>query len=121
MAPLPQEAVLAGVSMGCGVAAELWAGRPAAAGVLFLHGVGPVPEAPRRGLPLQVHLAAPDPYEGEDWVEQVRADAGRAGVAAEIFRYPGAGHYFTDPSLPDHDPAAAELTWSRLLAFLGRL
>ena len=41
-----------------------------------------------------------------------------AGAPVAVFDYPGAGHLFTDPSLPEeHDPAAAELLWQRVLAF----
>ena len=42
-----------------------------------------------------------------------------AVAGAEVFDYPGRGHLFTDPSLPDeYDAAAAELLWERVLAFL---
>ncbi len=117
----PATAVLAGVSMGCGVVSELWAERPETAGIVFLHGVAPLPDAPRAGLPLQVHLAEPDPYEGEEWVEETRLGAERRNLAAEIYRYPGPGHYFTDATLPDYDAAAAALAWSRVLELLERV
>ena len=113
--------MLAGISMGAGVAGGLWARRPATRGVLLLHGVCEVPADARRGLPAQVHLAEPDPYESEEWVAVWQSGADAASLAAEAFRYPGAGHYFTDPSLPDYDPAAARLTFERATAFLGRL
>ncbi|GAA1276617.1 hypothetical protein [Saccharothrix xinjiangensis] len=60
---MPDETVLAGVSMGASVVSDLWPERPAA-GVLLLHATA---------------------------------------------------------DLPDHDPAAAGLTWSRVPDFLGRL
>jgi dienelactone hydrolase len=44
-----------------------------------------------------------------------------AGLGFELYRYPGAGHYFTDATLPDHDPGAAALATERVLAFLARL
>ena len=53
-ADLPNDAVLAGISMGAGVAGGLWARRPATRGVLLLHGVCEVPADARRGLPAQV-------------------------------------------------------------------
>ncbi|MEU5942147.1 dienelactone hydrolase family protein [Micromonospora sp. NPDC047548] len=119
LAPLPPETVLAGWSMGAGVAGALLAERPDAAALLLLHGTGADPAAVRPGLPVQLHLADPDEYEppGEfaDWQ---RAMTG-AGVRLEVFRYPGAGHLFTDPDVPDHDPQAAERTWERVLAFLA--
>jgi len=117
VAGLPAATVLAGVSMGAGVVGHLWPRRPQTAGVLLLHGVAELPPAPR-AVPLQVHLAEPDEYETEDWVEVMVQAAAEAGIAAEVFRYPGAGHYFTDATLPDYASEAAALTWQRVLAFL---
>lgn len=120
-AAMPAATVLAGVSMGAGVAAELWARRPEAAGVLLLHGIGPLPETPRPGVPLQLHLAEPDDFEDEAFVAEWLATAAERGVAVETFRYPGAGHYFLDASLPDHDAGAATLARQRIAAFVDRM
>ncbi|MEU5790320.1 dienelactone hydrolase family protein [Micromonospora purpureochromogenes] len=121
LAPLPSETVLAGWSMGAGVAGALLAERPDAAGLLLLHGTGADPAAVRPGLPVQLHLADPDEYETpEEIAEWQRAMTG-AGARLEVFRYPGAGHLFTDPDVPDHDPRAAEQTWERALTFLAGL
>ena len=99
----------------------MWQDRPDAAGVLLLHGPCEVPAKPRDGLPVQAHMADPEPYDDEaylaDWVEGMR----RAGLGFELFRYPGAGHYFTDATLPDYDAAAHALAEERVLAFLARL
>jgi dienelactone hydrolase len=119
-AGLPADTVLAGFSMGAAVASHLWEKRLGAAGVLFLSGIAPIPENARRGLPLQVHLAEPDPFE-EEFVPEWLAAAAAAGLAIELFRYTGVGHLFTDPDLPDHDRPAAELCWQRALAFLDSL
>ncbi|MGN9804676.1 dienelactone hydrolase family protein [Micromonospora sp. L32] len=121
LAPLPPETVLAGWSMGAGVAGALLAERPDAAALLLLHGTGADPAAVRPGLPVQLHLADPDEYETpEEVAEWQRAMTG-AGARLEVFRYPGAGHLFTDPDVPDHDPGAAEQTWERVLTFLAGL
>jgi dienelactone hydrolase len=121
VAPLPPETVLAGVSLGAQVAGEVWAERPQTAGLLLLHGPCEIPSDPRPGLPVQAHLAEPEPFDDEDfiadWAEAMRA----AGLDFELHRYPGAGHYFTDASLPDHDRAAAAQAEERVLAFLARL
>jgi dienelactone hydrolase len=121
VAPLPPETVLAGVSMGAQVAGEIWAERPQTAGILLLHGPCEVPSDPRPGLPVQAHLAEPEPFDDEgfiaDWAEAMRA----AGLDFELHRYPGAGHYFTDATLPDHQAAAAALAQERALAFLARV
>jgi dienelactone hydrolase len=42
-----------------------------------------------------------------------------AGATVQVFRYPGAGHLFTDPGTADHDGPAAYLAWQRGLSFLA--
>lgn len=115
---LPRETVLAGFSMGAGVAGALLAERPAAA-LLLLHGTGGAPEAVRPGLPVQLHLADPDEYEPQDEVDEWQRAMSAAGADLSVHRYPGPGHLYTDPGVRDHDPVAAERTWERVLAFLA--
>lgn len=118
---LPAETVLAGFSMGAAVAAALWPERPATAGLLLLHGLVALPDNARPGLPVQLHLAEPDPWEDEDFVAEWTADTRGAGLALETFRYPGVGHLFADRTLPDYGEAAAEAMWRRVLDFLDGL
>ncbi|MFC3502676.1 dienelactone hydrolase family protein [Micromonospora krabiensis] len=115
---LPARTVLAGMSMGAGIAGALLAERPETAGLLLLHGSGGSPEAVRPGLPVQLHLADPDQYEPPDELDEWSRAMTAAGAALEVFRYPGAGHLFTDPDVPDHDPAATEAAWARVRSFL---
>lgn len=117
---LPPETVLSGLSMGAGIASTVWEDRPGMAGVL-LHGVGPLPEAPRRGTPLAAHVAEPDPFEAEEWVGWWRETAAERGLEPLLWRYPGARHLFTDDAIGEHDPAAAALLWSRARDFLAAL
>ncbi|MFE9202324.1 dienelactone hydrolase family protein [Micromonospora sp. NPDC007230] len=116
---LPAEAVLAGFSMGAGVAGALLAERPQAAALLLLHGTGGAPESVRPGLPVQLHLADPDEYEPPDELDEWRRAMTGAGAELSVYRYPGPGHLYTDPDVPDHDALAAALTWDRALAFLA--
>ncbi|MEU0052166.1 dienelactone hydrolase family protein [Streptomyces sp. NPDC006309] len=116
---MPDETVLAGVSMGAGVVGEVWPERPAAAGVLLLHATADLPASARPGLRVQLHAAEPDDFAPPERVAALHRAARERGVDLEVFRYPGAGHCYTDPGLPDHDPAAAELTWRRVLDFLA--
>jgi dienelactone hydrolase len=118
---MPDETVLAGVSMGAGVVAELWPERPATAGVLLLHATADLPSGVRPGLRVQLHAAEPDTFASPEQVAALRRAARDAHVALDVFRYPGAGHFYTDPDLPDHAPAAAELTWRRVQDFLADL
>lgn len=119
-AGLPAGPVLAGASMGASLVGGALADRPDSAGLVLLHGMAELPPAVRPGLPVQVHMALPDPFEDEDFVAEWAAAAAER-VALEMHRYPGPGHYFLDESLPDHDSAAAALAWERVLGFLGRL
>ncbi|MFC4020041.1 dienelactone hydrolase family protein [Micromonospora sp. GCM10011542] len=115
---LPPETVLAGFSMGAGVAGALLAERPDTAGLLLLHGTGGAPDDVRPGLPVQLHLADPDPYDQPDEVDEWQRAMTDAGADLTVFRYPGVGHLFTDPDLAEHDPDAVAATWPRVLAFL---
>jgi dienelactone hydrolase len=121
VADLPASAVLGGFSMGAGIAASLWPGRPQATGILLLHGIADIPANAREGIPLQVHLAEPDEFAPADEMAAWRAHAARANISPEVFLYPGVGHLYTDQSLPDYDAKAAEATWSRVDAFLAAL
>ncbi|MGW5369476.1 dienelactone hydrolase family protein [Streptomyces sp. NPDC004009] len=115
---MPEETLLVGVSMGAGVIAALWPERPAAAGVLLLHAAADLPASARPGLRVQLHAAEPDDFAPPEHVAALCQAARDRGVALQVFRYPGAGHLYTDRELPDHDPAAAELTWRRVSHFL---
>jgi dienelactone hydrolase len=121
IAEFPATAVLGGFSLGAGIAASLWPSRPETAALLLLHGIFPMPEDSRSDLPMQVHLAEPDEFESEPDIDDFVEGERRAGSALEIFRYAGAGHLYTDDTLPDFHPDAAELTWQRVIAFLGAI
>ncbi|WP_331741999.1 dienelactone hydrolase family protein (plasmid) [Streptomyces sp. NBC_00726] len=116
---MPDETVLAGVSMGTSVVADLWPERPATTGVLLLHAAIDLPVPVRPGLRVQLHAAEPDDFAPPERIATLCQAAQEAGINVEVFRYPGVGHFYTDSELPDHDPAAAELTWRRVLDFLN--
>ncbi|MEU7840949.1 dienelactone hydrolase family protein [Micromonospora sp. NPDC049114] len=115
---LPPQTVLAGFSMGAGVAGALLAERPDAAGLLLLHGTGGGPDTVRPGLPVQLHVADPDPYDAPDEVDEWQRAMTDAGADLSVFRYPGVGHLFTDPDVTEYAPDAAAQVWPRVLAFL---
>jgi dienelactone hydrolase len=112
---LAADAVLAGFSMGAGVAGELVAERPHTARLLLLNGTG----GTRPGLAVQAHLGELDPMFPPSHVAAWRDSMARAGADIELFTYPGAGHFFTDDGVADYDRAATELTWQRSLRFLA--
>jgi dienelactone hydrolase len=91
-------------------------------GVVMISGTLPLEmlgaEAWPAGLAAQIHYTEGDPFRSQDWVDAVAASVRAAGAPLQAFDYPGAGHLFTDGSLPDeYDPEAAELLWERVLAF----
>jgi dienelactone hydrolase len=47
--------------------------------------------------------------------------SGEGRAAFEEHAYPGSGHLFTDPDLPEYDHASSEEMWRRVLAFLARI
>jgi dienelactone hydrolase len=90
--------------------------------VALLHNTGGGDGAAvRAGLPVQLHIADPDEYQSAAEVTTWEQAMTGAGATVELFRYPGAGHLFTDPGASEHDDAAAALAWQRSLQFLGRL
>ncbi|MFG2309487.1 dienelactone hydrolase family protein [Streptomyces sp. NPDC048566] len=114
--------VYAGFSLGASVAQTLALGDEKARGLLLLHGTSDIAEnASVDELPVQLHVAEPDPFETDDWLSAWYLRMRRTGADVEVYRYPGAGHLYTDPALPDHDAEAAEATWKVALGFLDSL
>ena len=124
VAGLPDGFVVAGFSNGAGMA-EYVATQRACRGALLVAGALPLAvlgvDAWPAGVPVQVHHTEGDPEHAPEWLDAFVADLRRAPAPVEVFRYPGGGHLFTDPSLPaEYDEQAAELFWSRALAFVDR-
>ncbi|GAA5088565.1 dienelactone hydrolase family protein [Nocardia iowensis] len=118
---LPDDTALIGFSMGAGVIHDLLPDRSATAGVLLLHGLADFPTWARPGLPIQLHIAAPDIFAPPERIATWQATAIRREASAQVFTYPGVGHFYTDESLPDYNREAATLTWQRAIDFLGTL
>lgn len=110
----------AGFSLGASLAQRLALANGGAAGLLLMHGTAEV-TGDAAGLPVQLHVADPDEFEPADWLAEWEESMRGAGAHPEIFRYPGAGHLFTDPDLPGHDERATTAAWERALAFLQAL
>jgi dienelactone hydrolase len=119
---LPDGIVYAGFSLGVLPAQMLAQTRPSAKGALLFQacipasGFGcPWPQ----GVPVQIHAMEAD----ELFVAGGDLDAARDLVktvgGAELFRYPGDRHLFTDSSLPAYEESAATLLMQRVLSFLG--
>ena len=65
------------------------------------------------------HFAERDDFEPLETVRALEAKIRAAGREVTFHVYPGTGHWFVEPNLPDvYDAAAANLVWERTLAFL---
>lgn len=112
--------VYAGLSLGGAIAQTLALADRNARGLLLLHGTSDIAEdAVVDELPVQLHVADPDPFEPHDWLGAWYLRMQRAGAEVEVHRYQGAGHLYTDRELPDWDADAAERTWRCALAFVA--
>lgn len=120
LADLPAATVLAGFSMGCGVVASVLPERPSTGGLVLLHAPAELPSGANvSGLRAQLHIGERDDFWTTEDLRRWQMTAELAGMAAELHVYPGAGHFYSDPSLGDYHPAATEETWAHVLRFLG--
>lgn len=116
--------VTLGFSMGVVPAEYVAATRPDVLGVVTFGG-GVPPSGLNLtwppGLSGQMHTTLDDPWREQEEMDGFAAEVAAAGGTIEVFDYPGGGHLFTDPSLAEeHQPAEADLAWSRVLDFLRR-
>lgn len=124
---LPHDLVVAGFSLGTGPAETVALHRHGVRAAVLLHGALPVEEfgdpdlSWPAGVGVQVHRMAGDPWVTDAEVAGLAAGVRGAGADLEDHVYPGDAHLFTDPDLPEHDPAATRLLWDRVLAFLARI
>ena len=125
---LPAELVFAGFSLGVAPAELLAATRPGARGALLMHGALPVEALRPFGVEhwpaetqVQVHYAIEDPWVETGEVAAFGDAVTQAGAFFDEYTYPGSGHLFADPDLPEYDLSSSEEMWRRVLAFLDRL
>lgn len=120
---LPDDLVYAGFAFGAWPAARLAALRPGARAAILLSGAGLLTRLGIQHWPpsvaVQVHYTAHDPFRSQEAIDVLAAEVRKAGAQYDFFEYPGSGHHFADPDLPDqYDQDSAELMWTRVLSFL---
>ena len=126
VAHLSPDVVYMGFSAG-GLPAEwLAATRSGALACVLLHAALPLSplglDAWPATVPVQVHFMRDDPFREQAEIDGMAADVRAAGARFELFEYDGAGHLFTDLSLPaEYDQMATETLWSRVLPLLAGL
>ena len=87
-----------------------------AAAVPFYGGQPPAADVPRIKSPLLIHYAGKDERINAGWPAYETA-LKAAGVRHEAHSYAGTEHGFNNDTTPRFDAAAAQLAWSRTLAF----
>jgi carboxymethylenebutenolidase len=106
-----------GFSLGAEYADGVARTRPVEATV-FYYGFGG-DDATGFSSPLLVHLAGDDEWVTEDEARAAVAVLEDGGVDVEAHIYPGTGHWFANPAVPEaFDPAAADLAFARTVDFL---
>jgi carboxymethylenebutenolidase len=70
--------------------------------------------------PVLGHFAEEDPYETDETVTEFEQGLRDAGREVTIYRYPGTGHWFAEPSRDAYRPEAADLAFERTVAFLRK-
>lgn len=116
---LPSDLVYAGFSLGVMPAQRLAQQRPGARAAILYHSavaLGEFGDEWPDDIPLQLHVMVDDPFDDLPIMENLVARAG-----GQLFTYPGDAHLFTDRSLDDHDPEAAQLVLERTLDLLAQL
>lgn len=126
VAEAPDGFALLGFSLGTVMTAHVASLRPVSGVVMVAGAIPPSAFGDGRtwpaGVPGQTHSTIGDPWREQELVEATAAEAAGAGAFFDVFDYPGAGHLFTDASLPDeYDAEATELMWSRVLPFVAGL
>ncbi|MFN7148420.1 MAG: dienelactone hydrolase family protein [Microthrixaceae bacterium] len=69
--------------------------------------------------PVLGHFAETDPLVSDDELVEMQARLLLSDKHVELHRYEGTGHWFAEPGVMNHDPAATELAWSRTIDFLA--
>jgi dienelactone hydrolase len=130
VAGLPEGLVFCGFSLGAVHAEALAASTPGALGAVLMAGAVPMEaleeyfgiERWPEGVAVQVHYAADDHWvEVKEEVVPLGEAVRGAGAAFDAHSYPGSGHLFFEPGLPEYDRASSEEMWERVLVFLDRI
>jgi carboxymethylenebutenolidase len=86
------------------------------AAVPFYGGHAPAAEVPKIQAPLLIHFASDDPRINAGWPAYQEA-LKTAGKRFDVHIYPNTQHGFHNDTTPRFDAAAAQLAWTRTLAF----
>ena len=111
---------LIGFSMGAAWSLVLASERPAhIQKVVLFYGVG---EGDYGKFKAEIlgHFSDADEWEPLDGIQAMEADMRVAGLEPSFHMYPQLPHWFFEEDRPEFNPQAAELAWTRTLAFLRK-
>jgi carboxymethylenebutenolidase len=109
-----------GFSFGAAWAIWLSAQRADVDRVVLYYGTWVGPILAESKSPILGHFAENDPYEDADTVAALQKICSEAGRTAEVYTYPGTGHWFAEPSQAAYVAHAADLAFGRTVEFLSR-
>jgi carboxymethylenebutenolidase len=114
------DAPIAALGFSMGAAWSIWtpAQRDRLVASVVYYGTLQGPSLLRSSVPVLGHFAETDPYESDQGIAAFEKSLRDAGRAVTIYRYPGTGHWFAEPSRDAYKPEAAELAFERTIAFL---
>jgi dienelactone hydrolase len=119
---LSNDLIYAGYSNGAACAELLAATRPGARGAILMHGPLPIRdlgwETWPTTVPVAVHFAEQDPRRDQKVIDRLAERVRSSGAAFELHDYPGSGHLFAEPEMPDYDANAAETMFQNVVKFL---
>ena len=107
-----------GWSMGGSYGWDLVSRRPGTVAALVDHYGGGEFEPGAELPPILGHYGELDDDPSPAMVQELGQNLRGAGHAPEFHSYPGARHWFAEPSRPQYDADAAALAWDRTMRFL---
>jgi len=109
-----------GWSMGGSYGWDLISRRPGTVAALVDHYGGGELEPGATLPPILGHYGELDDDPSPAMARELEQNLRAAGQSAEFHYYPGARHWFAEPSRPQYDATAAALAWDRTLRFLRK-
>lgn len=118
---LGPDAPLGAIGFSLGAAWSVWTPnrRPQLLASVVYYGTVSGPVLAGSDVPVMGHFAESDPYEPDTNVAAFEQGLRDAHREAALYRYPGTGHWFAEPSRDAYRAEAADLAFERTLAFLS--
>jgi carboxymethylenebutenolidase len=116
LGPISRIGIL-GFSFGAAYATLLPAERDRLVASVDYYGVYTGPHLERSTAAVLGHFAEADQFEPDEGIAELEDGIRAAGREVTIYRYPGTGHWFAEPSRDAYVPDAADLAFERTVSF----